>query len=151
MTITHFLKEWAGLIAALGLLGIEIAPIKINPISWALRKIGNLLNADIKKEVTNLSGKVDKLEENQDFADIFNIRQRITNYHALLISSGLDENQYRRCFELETQYRTYQEKYEEKYPGRVNGHLDAMFDSIHNNYLNGNIITEEIQNERTGN
>lgn len=145
MTITHFLKEWAGLIAALGLLGIEIAPIKINPISWVLRKIGNLLNYDIRKEVNSLTTKVDKIEENQDFADVFNIKQRITNYHALLLNSGLDENQYRRCFELETKYRFYQKKY----PGRVNGHMDAMLESIHNNYLKGNIVLMEEENGKS--
>ena len=144
MNIMHFLKDWASLIAVLGLLGIEIAPIKINPISWLFRKVGNLLNRDIKDEVTKLSHKVDKIEEGQDFTDIFNIKQRVTTYHALLLSSGLDENQYRRCFELETQYRVYQKKY----PGKVNGHLDAMFEAIHTNYLDGNIKLEEDKNER---
>lgn len=146
MTITHFLKDWATLIAVLGLLGIEIAPIKVNPISWVFRKIGKLLNKDIKEEVDKLAAKVDKMEESQDFADVFNIKQRITNYHALLLNSGLDENQYRRCFELEDKYRVYQEKY----PGRVNGHMDAMFEALHINYLNGNIILmEEEKDERT--
>lgn len=146
MTVTHFLKDWATLIAVLGLLGIEIAPIKVNPISWVLRKIGNLLNKDIKDEVSKLANKVDKIEESQDFADIFNIKQRVTNYHALLVNSGLDENQYRRCFELESKYRAYKEKY----PGRVNGHMDAMFESIHANYLKGNIILEEDEDEQSG-
>ena len=143
MSISHFLKDWATLIAVLGLLGIEIAPIKVNPLSWVLRKLGNLLNKDIKEEVTKLSDKVDRIEESQDFADMFSIKQRITNYHALLVNSGLDENQYRRCFELETKYRTYQKKY----PGRVNGHMDAMFESIHTNYLDGNIVLEDDKNE----
>ena len=146
MTITHFLKNWAALIGILGLIGIEISPIKINPIQWVLKKIGNLCNQDIREEVSKLSDKVDKIEENQDFVDIFNIKQRITNYHALMLSSGLDENQYRRCFELETKYRFYQDKY----PGKVNGFMDAMLESIHNNYLKGNIIlVEEEKNERT--
>lgn len=146
MTITHFLKDWATLIAVLGLLGIEIAPIKIRPISWIFRKIGNLLNHDIREEVDKINTKVNAIEESQDFADIFSIKQRITNYHALLLNSGLDENQYRRCFELETKYRGYQEKY----PGRVNGHMDAMFEALHTNYLNGNIILmEESKDERT--
>lgn len=145
MMITHFLKNWATLIAILGLLGIEISPIKINPIKWALIKIGNLLNNDIKKEVNKIAVKVDILEENQDFVEIFNIKQRITNYHALLLNSGLDENQYRRCFELESKYRFFKDKY----PGRVNGHMDAMLESIHKNYLNGNIVLmEEKKDER---
>lgn len=139
MTITQFLKNWASLIAVLGLLGIEIAPIKINPIRWCLRKIGNLFNSDLKEQVSNLSNKVNTIEESQDFTDIFSIKQHITNYHALLINSGLDENQYRRCFELEAKYKKYKEKYKE----RVNGHMDAMFEAIHNNYVKGNILRLE--------
>lgn len=144
--IMSWLKEWGTIVGILGIVGIEISPIKINPIRWCFKQIGSLLNQDIKKEVHALATKVDKLEENQDFADIFNIKQRITNYHALLINSGLDNNQYRRCFELEDKYRVYQEKY----PGRVNGHMDAMFEALHTNYLNGNIILmEEEKDERT--
>lgn len=143
--VMKFINEWGVIVGVLGLIGIEIAPIKINPIKWVLRHIGKMLNQDIKKEVSKLSNKVDKLEENQDFSDIFNIKQRVTNYHALLLNSGLDNNQYRRCFELETKYRAYQNKY----PGRVNGHLDAMFEVIHANYLKGNVILiEEEENER---
>jgi hypothetical protein len=141
----NYIKEWGTIVGILGLIGIEISPIKINPITWILRNIGNLLNQDIKKEVSNLSSKVDKLEENQDFTDISNIKQSITNYHALLINSGLDENQYRRCFELEDRYKVYKEKYK----GKVNGHLDAMFASIHNNYLKENISLKEVNNAKT--
>lgn len=139
MVIMHYIKEWATIVSILGLIGIELSPIKINPIKWCLKNIGKLLNQDIKKEINKISDKVDKLEENQDFADVFNIKQRVTNYHALLLNSGLNNDQYRRCFELESKYRLYQGKY----PGRVNGHLDAMFEAIHTNYLKGNIILME--------
>lgn len=143
--IMQWIKEWGAIVGFLGLIGIEIIPIKINPIRWIFRHIGKMLNQDIKKEVNKLSDKVDKLEETQDFTDIFNIKQTITTYHALLLNSGLDNNQYRRCFELETKYRFYQEKY----PGRVNGHLDAMLESIHANYLKGNInFMEDDRNEQ---
>ena len=142
--IISWLKEWGAVVGLLGLIGIEIVPIKINPIRWLFRKIGSLLNQEIKKQVSTLAEKVDKIEESQDFTDIFNIKQSITNYHALLLSSGLDNNQYRRCFELESKYRFYQKKY----PGRVNGHLDAMLEAIHNNYLDGNIMNMEVDNER---
>lgn len=139
-----YIKEYAALVAVLGLIGIEISPIKINPITWILRNVGNLLNQDIKKEVGKLSDKVDKLEESQDFTDISNIKQGVTNYHALLINNGLDENQYRRCFELEDRYKLYKEKYKE----RVNGHLDAMFEAIHANYLKGNILSDQVKSKR---
>lgn len=147
--IMKFINEWGALIGILGIIGIEISPIKINPIGWILKNIGKLLNQDIKKEVNKLSDKVDKLEESQDFTDVFNIKQRITNYHTLLLTNGLDNNQYRRCFELEDKYRIYQKKYEKKYPGKINGHLDTMLAAIHDNYLKGNIIF--MEDEKDGN
>ena len=73
--IMKFINEWGAIVGVLGLIGIEMAPIKINPIKWLLRHIGKMLNQDIKKEVSKLSNKVDKLEEDQDFSDIFNIKQ----------------------------------------------------------------------------
>ena len=144
------INDWGALIGILAVLGIEISPIKINPIGWLLKYIGKLLNQDIKKEVSSLSEKVDKLEElSKTKFEAEELKQRITNYHTLLLTNGLDNNQYRRCFELEDKYRLYQEKYEKKYPGRVNGHLDAMLEAIHSNYLNGNIIF--MEDEKDGN
>ena len=150
-----FIKEYAALIATLGLIGIEISPIKINPIKWCLRHIGNLLNQDIKKDVNNLtnevntlSSKVDKLEEKDDFKAVSDIKKDVTNFHALLVGYGLDENQYRRCFELEEDYK----KYKKKYPGKINGHLDAIFEAVHTNYSKGNILTMEVKsNEKQNN
>ena len=77
MNIAHFLKDWATLIAVLGLLGIEIAPIKINPIRWTLRKIGNLLNHDIREEVDKIATKVDKLEENDLIENAYRVIKSI--------------------------------------------------------------------------
>lgn len=41
---------------------VQIAPIKINPWSWLLGKIGNMLNADVKTEYEKLSKDVQRIQ-----------------------------------------------------------------------------------------
>ena len=132
----NFLEQWGALVTFLGLLGIEIMPIKIKPLSWLLRKAGKLLNNELIEKVDLLNVKVVQLERANDFKEILDIKQNLSNYKVLLLQNGLDENQYRRCFELETKYNFYKEKY----PGEVNGHMDALMEVIHENYKNENIL-----------
>lgn len=132
----NFLEQWGALVTFLGLLGIEIMPIKIKPLSWLLQKVGKLLNNELIEKVDLLNVKVIQLERANDFKEILDIKQNLSNYKVLLLQNGLDENQYRRCFELETKYNFYKEKY----PGEVNGHMDALMEVIHENYKNENIL-----------
>lgn len=41
---------------------IQIAPIKVNPWSWAARTIGRAINKEVIEKVDNLEKKVDKME-----------------------------------------------------------------------------------------
>ena len=132
----EFIKQWGVLITFLGLLGIEISPIKINPLKWLFRAIGSLLNGELINKIDTLSEKVNKLERHNDFKDLLDIKNNLSNYHVMLATAGLDENQYRRCFELEEQYNYYKNKY----PGEVNGHMDALLEAIHENYRKGKIL-----------
>lgn len=142
--LLEFAKQWGILISFLGLIGIEIAPIKIKPISWILKRIGALLNKELFEKIDVLDTKVTKLERDNDFKDILDIKQNLSNYKVLLIQNGLDENQYRRCFELESKYNFYKEKY----PGEVNGHMDAIMEVIHENYKNENILHMNNENKK---
>lgn len=137
----EFIHQWGTLITFLGLLGIEISPIKVNPLKWLFRALGKALNGDLSEKIENLTVKVNKIEKDNDFKDIQKIKNDISNYHMLMLNTGLDENQYRRCFELEGKYK----EYKEKYSGEVNGHMDAMFETIHTNYNKGKIIN--LQNK----
>lgn len=146
----EFIQDWGVFIAFLGLLGIEISPIKISPLKligkllkWLMRLIGRLLHSDLIDRIDLLTTKVNKLERDADFKDLVDIKSSLSNYHVLLATTGLDENQYRRCFEMEQRYR----KYKEKYPGEVNGHMDALLDTIHHNYKKGNILKVDLQNK----
>ena len=137
----EFIQQWGAIITFLGLLGIEISPIKINPLKWLGKVIGNLLNSDLTDKVDAITIKVNKLERNNDFKDLLDIKNNLSNYHVMLATTGLDENQYRRCFELEQKYC----EYKKKYPGEVNGHMDALLEAIHDNYRKGNILQVNLQ------
>lgn len=140
--ILKYWKEIVSLLAILGI-GIEVVPVKVYPIKFIGKTIGKWLNSDTNEKLDKLEKKVDKLEEKvdesdkkSDFKDVKRIKNDLSNYHAIMLRNGLDENQYRRCFELEDDYKVYKEKYE----GQINGHMDAIFESIRNNYENGNIL-----------
>lgn len=135
-------KEIVSLLAILGI-GIEVVPVKVYPIKFIGKLIGKWLNSDtnikldkLGDKVDKLENKVDKLEVSGDFKEIKKIKNDLSNYHAILLKRGLDEHQYRRCFELEDDYK----KYKKKYPGKVNGHMETVFESIRSNYEKGNIL-----------
>lgn len=139
----EFIQNWGLLITFLGLLGIEISPIKVNPLRWLFKALGKALNCELIDKVDNLTEKVNKIEKDGDFKDLLNIKNNLSNYHVMLSTTGLDENQYRRCFELEEKYK----EYKDKYPGEVNGHMDALLEAIHHNYKKGNILKVDLQNK----
>lgn len=65
MEINHLLDSASVIILAVvcgsGL--IQIAPIKINPWSWMLRKIGQVANEDLIDKIDKLDKKVDEIDE----------------------------------------------------------------------------------------
>ena len=135
------IQHWGLVITFLGLLGIEISPIKVNPLKWLGKVVGNLLNGDLVAKIDDLANKVNKMEKDADFKNILDIKNNLSNYHVMLQTIGLDENQIRRCFELEEKYNFYKNKY----PGEVNGHMDALLESIHTHYKNDDILKSSLQ------
>lgn len=135
------IQHWGLVITFLGLLGIEISPIKVNPLKWLGKVVGNLLNGDLVAKIDDLANKVNKMEKDADFKNILDIKNNLSNYHVMLQTMGLDENQFRRCFELEEKYNFYKNKY----PGEVNGHMDALLESIHTHYKNDDILKSSLQ------
>ncbi len=133
--LTNILKPLFTILASLGII-IEISPIKISPLKIVGGWIGNIVNHNMIEKLDVLDAKVNKLEKATDFKDIYDIKNTLSNYHVMLATVGLDENQYRRCFELEDKYKTYKNKY----PNEVNGHMEAMIETIHDNYNKGNIL-----------
>lgn len=58
MGILQILSGGGGAILALMTL-IQIAPVKVNPWSWAARSIGRAINADVSKRLTDIEAKLD--------------------------------------------------------------------------------------------
>lgn len=124
------LDTYKYLISIIALLGIEIAPIKISPIKWFFKKLDKLLHGELYKSIDELSKKFEQKVEDDDFDKIMEIKNKLCNYKTMLNNYGLDEDQYRRCFELIDKYAHYKEKYGD----RVNGHMDAIIENIRTSY-----------------
>lgn len=61
-----FIEEFKWLIAIASLIGIEIAPIKISPLSWLGKIVGKLLGIDdIDKKVDDLKVEMDANEKDR--------------------------------------------------------------------------------------
>ncbi len=75
-----------GLGGALALsLVVEIAPIKINPWRWILKKIGNALNADMRRELAEVKNDMQKLQRNlEDHRQVDDARNADTKRAAIL-------------------------------------------------------------------
>ena len=69
---------FGGIIALSGL--VEIAPIRLNPWSAALRWIGNKLNGDVIKEVGELKEKVQGVSDRQEESEAKSARVRILRF-----------------------------------------------------------------------
>ena len=74
MTLLEILKSllndggfWTAVIIIMLTL-IEVTPIKINPLSWIAKKIGQAFNGDVMKEIGNLNTEVQGIK--QDVSDI---------------------------------------------------------------------------------
>lgn len=115
-------------ILALGGIVIEIAPIKINPISYLLEKAGNIINADIKE-------KVDRLEKNLIENHKQELRIQISNFASdLRHNEPKSESQFIAIIQLCDEYL------DNKWNSKVK--LDAEF--IKSEYLK---IGQKIKNE----
>lgn len=58
--VNYVIKHFNDLLAIMAMFGIvvEITPVKINPISYVLKKAGNIINADINAKVDRLENYV---------------------------------------------------------------------------------------------
>lgn len=126
-------KHLDDILAILALCGIviEITPIKINPISYLLKKAGNIINADIKE-------RVDRLEKNLIENHKQELRIQISNFASdLRHNEPKSESQFIAIIQLCDEYL------ENKWNSKVK--LDAEF--IKSEYLKigQKIKTEDIK------
>ncbi len=126
-------KHLDDILAILALCGIviEITPIKINPVSYLLKKAGNIINADIKE-------RVDRLEKNLIENHKQELRIQISNFASdLRHNEPKSESQFIAIIQLCDEYL------ENKWNSKVK--LDAEF--IKSEYLKigQKIKTEDIK------
>lgn len=80
MDILEFIKGNAGFVLVGAVTLIQIAPIKINPWSWLLRWIRAVLIGDIATQITELTKKVDDLDDKIDEREAVSARARIQRF-----------------------------------------------------------------------
>lgn len=100
--INHVLEQYGVLIGFLALVGIEIAPIKINPFTILGNVCGRLLG------IKELNEKVDKVEKKVDENERDRIRYEILQFSGSL-RNGLKrtENDYTHIEELYEKYKNH--------------------------------------------
>jgi hypothetical protein len=121
--------NWGTIVAVLGALGIgiEVTPfIKINPVSWLMRKIGSMLNAELLKEVSSLKKEFHDHLKEEDDEKINNIRKEIVDF-SLSCQRGEHHtrDEFDRIFERVQKYHELLEKYDKE-----NGKIDIEVNYI---------------------
>ena len=129
--INYCLKHFNDVLAFLAMFGIvvEITPVKINPISYMLKKAGNIINADINAKVDRLEAYVTETHKQE-------LRIQISNFASdLRHNEPKSESQFIAIIQLCDEYLA------NKWNSKVK--LDAEF--IKGEYLK---IGQKIKNEK---
>lgn len=129
--IDYIIKHYDDLLALFATLGIviEVTPIKWNPVSYFLGKVGNIINADINNKVDKLEAYVTKTRKQE-------LRIQISNFASdLRHNEPKSESQFIAIIELCDEYLA------NKWNSKVK--LDAEF--IKSEYLK---IGQKIKNEK---
>ena len=78
-----FVKEnWGTIVSVCGAAGIcvEVIPVKVYPVSWLLKKIGSIMNADLIDEIQKLKKEFNAHLEDYDKEKINEIRKEINDF-----------------------------------------------------------------------
>ena len=141
--IMLILEKYSWLLGILAIIGVEISPIKVNPIKWLFlliksffKNINNSIHKDINDKLDYIMTELKTMKYDNDMKDVMEIKNKLINYRTCLQTDGLNEGQYERCFELIEKYKYYHEKYK----GEVNGHMDSTIKYIKTQYESGNVL-----------
>ena len=77
--ILEFLNNYKFFIGLLAIIGVEVAPIKIQPLTW----FGNLLNSSLRKDIDTLKKEINELKYQQDMSDLGTVRNRILSMNRI--------------------------------------------------------------------
>lgn len=79
MSVAQIIGSAAGVVVIISIF-IEIAPIKINPLSHFLRWLGKKINGDIIDRLDSLEEKVNNIESSSDERNAISCRVRILQF-----------------------------------------------------------------------
>lgn len=131
MSLEHFTEILKYSIEILALLGItvEIIPVKFSPLKW----LGNKINGDIKKELTDIRKEIAEVKKEGDMRDIRTLRGRIANFGLLVKKDEnldtLDKSQYIAYFKDRDKWVEYHKTYT-----NLNGELQATIEYVDDAY-----------------
>lgn len=77
--ILAFVNQYKIIIGILAIIGIEVSPIKINPLGW----LGNKLNSSLHKEIQSLKQEIAEIKYQQDMSDLGTVRNRILSLYRI--------------------------------------------------------------------
>lgn len=127
--IISFIKEnWGAIIGICGVfgIGVEVAPVKLYPVSWLLKKAGNIMNYDIAEKVNALETEFQSFKKDDDMERINNIRKEIVDFSlACQKEEHHTRDEYDRIFDRVGAYHELLKKY-----GMENGKIDIEVNYI---------------------
>lgn len=110
---------------------IEIAPIKINPLSFLFKWIGDIINKDIKEQLQSVSTQLDDVSDRIDKIEINDTRSTILDFaNSCMNERRHTKEEFNHIIDLHTEY---EEKIAEK--GMKNGRVDLAFKYISELYM----------------
>lgn len=126
--------NWGTIVTVLGVLGIgiEVVPvIKINPVSWILKRIGNMLNAELLIKVDRLEKDFHDHLEAEDMKEINDIRKEIVSFSlACQRNEHHTRDEFHRIFKRIDDYHALLKKHKME-----NGHIDIEVRYINQIYM----------------
>lgn len=108
---------------------IQITPIKINPWSWILKKVGALLFGEINTKIDAISKDVENLKKESAENNAINVRVRILDF-AEKIHTNPSKEQFEQSMGDVDKYEKYCKEHEEF----ANGIAVLAIDAIKSEY-----------------
>ena len=109
---------------------LQISNIPVNPWSWILKRIGNLLNADINAKVDAIGQKLDKHIEESEKKDISDMRRDILEFaNQCMRKRRHSQEQFKFVLKECDAYEEYVEKHHIR-----NGEIKAAIEEIRRIY-----------------
>lgn len=120
---------------------VQIAPVKIYPVSWLFKVIGRLINAELTAKVDAIEKKFDAHIKADEVSKVGDIRQKILDFDAESCR-GLKhtEEQYNQIIEHVDFYESYCESHKEYKNNKAITAISNIKDRYKNDKLNNDFL-----------